>query len=78
MREAAKRLRNGGRIISFSSRLYQPTYGIHAATKAGVEAMTCSPMRCEDAASPSTLLRPVHGDRAVLEGQAPGGGRPSG
>ena len=30
MREAAKRLRNGGRIISFSSSvvgLYQPTYG---------------------------------------------------
>jgi 3-oxoacyl-[acyl-carrier protein] reductase len=43
MREAAKRLRNGGRIISFSSSvvgLYQPTYGIYAATKAGVEAMT--------------------------------------
>jgi 3-oxoacyl-[acyl-carrier protein] reductase len=43
MREAAKRLRNGGRIISFSSSvvgLYQPTYAIYAATKAGVEAMT--------------------------------------
>ncbi len=43
MREASKRLRNGGRIISFSSSvvgLYQPTYGIYAATKAGVEAMT--------------------------------------
>ena len=43
MREAAKRLRNGGRIISFSSSvvgLYQPTYGVYAATKAGVEAMT--------------------------------------
>ena len=43
MREAAKRLRGGGRIISFSSSvvgLYQPTYGIYAATKAGIEAMT--------------------------------------
>jgi 3-oxoacyl-[acyl-carrier protein] reductase len=43
MREASKRLRNGGRIISFSSSvvgLYQPTYAVYAATKAGVEAMT--------------------------------------
>ena len=43
MREAAKRLRNGGRIISFSSSvvgLYQPTYGVYAATKAAIEAMT--------------------------------------
>lgn len=43
MREAARRLRSGGRIISFSSSvvgLYQPGYGVYAATKAGVEAMT--------------------------------------
>ena len=43
MREAAKRLRDGGRIINLSSSvvgLYQPTYGVYAATKAGVEAMT--------------------------------------
>jgi len=43
MRQAATRLRSGGRIISFSSSvvgLYQPTYAIYAATKAGVEAMT--------------------------------------
>jgi 3-oxoacyl-[acyl-carrier protein] reductase len=43
MREAAKRLRSGGRIISLSSSvvgLYQPTYGVYAATKGGVEAMT--------------------------------------
>ncbi|PLZ00939.1 3-ketoacyl-ACP reductase [Burkholderia sp. WAC0059] len=42
-REAANRLRPGGRIINFSSSvvgLYQPTYAIYAATKAGVEAMT--------------------------------------
>lgn len=43
MREAARRMRNGGRIISFSSSvvgLYQPGYAIYAATKAAVEAMT--------------------------------------
>jgi 3-oxoacyl-[acyl-carrier protein] reductase len=43
MREAACRMKSGGRIISFSSSvvgLYQPTYGIYAATKGGVEAMT--------------------------------------
>ncbi|TMV54247.1 SDR family oxidoreductase, partial [Thioclava sp. BHET1] len=43
MREAARRLRDGGRIISFSSSvvgLYQPGYGVYAATKAAVEAMT--------------------------------------
>src|SRR6201991_4856827 len=43
MREAATRLRDGGRIVNFSSSvvgLYQPTYGVYAATKAGVEAMT--------------------------------------
>ena len=43
MRQAATRLRSGGRIISFSSTvvgLCQPTYAIYAATKAGVEAMT--------------------------------------
>jgi 3-oxoacyl-[acyl-carrier protein] reductase len=43
LREAAKRLRSGGRIIGFSSSqvgLLYPSYGIYAATKAGVEAMT--------------------------------------
>lgn len=43
MREGARRLRDGGRIISFSSSvvgLYQPTYSVYAASKAGVEAMT--------------------------------------
>ena len=43
LREAAKRLCKGGRIINFSSSvvgLYQPTYGAYAATKAAVEAMT--------------------------------------
>jgi len=43
MREAAKRLRDGGRIVNISSSvvgLYQPGYALYAATKAGVEAMT--------------------------------------
>jgi 3-oxoacyl-[acyl-carrier protein] reductase len=43
LREAGKRLRDGGRIVNFSSSvvgLYQPTYGVYAATKAGVETLT--------------------------------------
>ena len=43
MREAARRLQGGGSIVSLSSSvvgLYQPTYGVYAATKAAVEAMT--------------------------------------
>jgi len=43
LREAARRLRDGGRIVNFSSSvvgLYQPRYGTYAATKAAIEAMT--------------------------------------
>lgn len=43
LRQAAKRLRSGGRVISFSSSvvgLYQPTYAIYAATKAGADSAT--------------------------------------
>jgi 3-oxoacyl-[acyl-carrier protein] reductase len=43
LREAAKRMRDGGRIVNFSSSvigIYQPSYAVYAATKAGVEAMT--------------------------------------
>jgi len=43
LREASKRLRDGGRIVNFSSSvvgLYQPTYGVYAATKAAVEALS--------------------------------------
>jgi len=43
LREAAKRLREGGRIINLSSSvvgLRPATYGVYAATKAAVEAMT--------------------------------------
>jgi len=43
LREAAMRLRHGGRIVNFSSSvvgLCEPTYGVYAATKAAVEALT--------------------------------------
>lgn len=43
LREGARRLRDGGRIINLSSSvvgLYPPRYGAYAATKAAVEAMT--------------------------------------
>jgi 3-oxoacyl-[acyl-carrier protein] reductase len=43
LREAARRMREGGRIINLSSSvvgLLQPTYSVYAATKAAVEAMT--------------------------------------
>ncbi|MCA0015771.1 SDR family oxidoreductase [Mesorhizobium sp. B292B1B] len=43
LREAARRLRDGGRIVNFSTSvvgLYQPTYSVYAATKAAVEALT--------------------------------------
>lgn len=43
MREAAQRVRNGGRIINMSTTVIAvslPTYGVYGATKAGVEAMT--------------------------------------
>jgi 3-oxoacyl-[acyl-carrier protein] reductase len=42
-REAARRLRNDGRIINFSSSVIGmrlPTYGIYIATKAAVEGLT--------------------------------------
>jgi 3-oxoacyl-[acyl-carrier protein] reductase len=43
LREAARRLRNGGRIVNLSTSvvgLHLETYGVYAATKAAVEAMT--------------------------------------
>jgi len=63
MREAAKRLRNGGRIINFSSSvvgMLQPGYGIYAATKAGVEAMT------------SVLAKELRGRNITVNAVAPG------
>ena len=43
LREAARRLRDGGRIVNFSTSVVGTkfeTYGVYAATKAGVEIMT--------------------------------------
>jgi 3-oxoacyl-[acyl-carrier protein] reductase len=63
MREAATRLRRGGRIINFSSSvvgLLQPTYGIYAATKAAVEAMT------------SVLAKELRGREITVNAIAPG------
>ncbi|HEX7815862.1 SDR family oxidoreductase [Dyella sp.] len=43
MREGARRIRDGGRIINLSTSIighYQPGHGVYAATKAAVEAMT--------------------------------------
>lgn len=63
LREAAKRLRNGGRIINFSSSvvaLLQPTYGVYAGTKAAVEAMT------------SVLTKELRGRGITVNAVAPG------
>jgi 3-oxoacyl-[acyl-carrier protein] reductase len=66
LREAATRIRNGGRIITLSSSvvgLLQPTYGVYAATKAAVEAMT-SVLAKEFAAARSPSTR-SHRDRRL-------------
>ena len=63
LREAARRLRDGGRIINFSSSvvgLLQPTYGVYAATKAAVEAMT------------SVLAKELRGRNITVNAIAPG------
>ncbi|QRN97074.1 SDR family oxidoreductase [Archangium violaceum] len=63
LREAATRLRTGGRIINFSSSvvgLLQPTYAVYAATKAGVEAMT------------SVLAKELRGRDITVNAVAPG------
>jgi 3-oxoacyl-[acyl-carrier protein] reductase len=63
LREAARRLRDGGRIVSFSSSvvgLYQPGYGVYAATKAAVEAMT------------HILAKELGGRRITVNAVAPG------
>jgi 3-oxoacyl-[acyl-carrier protein] reductase len=63
LREAATRLRDGGRIINFSSSvvgLLQPTYGVYAATKAAVEAMT------------SILAKELRGRAITVNAVAPG------
>ncbi|HYG43720.1 MAG TPA: SDR family oxidoreductase [Bordetella sp.] len=63
LREAAHRLRDGGRIINMSSSvvgLYQPAYAVYAATKAGVEAMT------------HILAQELRGRRVTVNTVAPG------
>ncbi|MCI1679603.1 MAG: SDR family oxidoreductase [Ewingella americana] len=63
LREAAKGMRNGGRIINFSSSvvgLYQPTYGVYAATKAAVEAMS------------RVLTKELRGRQITVNSVAPG------
>jgi 3-oxoacyl-[acyl-carrier protein] reductase len=63
LREAATRLRSGGRIINFSSSvvgLLQPGYAAYAATKAGVEAMT------------GVLARELRGRSITVNAIAPG------
>ncbi|MGN6817505.1 MAG: SDR family oxidoreductase [Sphingomonas sp.] len=63
LREAAKRLREGGRIVNLSSSvvgLYQPTYGVYAATKAAVEAMT------------HVMARELRGRNITVNAVAPG------
>jgi 3-oxoacyl-[acyl-carrier protein] reductase len=63
MREAATRLRRGGRIINLSSSvvgLLQPTYGVYAGTKAAVEAMT------------SVLAKEMRGREITVNAIAPG------
>jgi 3-oxoacyl-[acyl-carrier protein] reductase len=63
LREAARRIRAGGRIINFSSSvvgLLQPTYGVYAATKAAVETMT------------SILAKELRGWNITVNAIAPG------
>ena len=63
LREASKRLRNGGRIVNVSSSvvgLLQPTYGVYAASKAAVEAMT------------SILAKELRGRNITVNAIAPG------
>lgn len=63
LREAARRLRESGRIVNFSSSvigLYQPGYGVYAATKAAIEAMT------------HILAKELGGRRITVNAVAPG------
>ena len=63
LREAARKLRNGGRIINFSSSvvgLLPPTYSVYGATKAAVETMT------------RVLARELRGRNITANAVAPG------
>ena len=63
MREAAKRLRDGGRIVNFSTSVVGTkleTYGIYTATKAAVETLT------------AVLSKELHGRSITVNAVAPG------
>jgi 3-oxoacyl-[acyl-carrier protein] reductase len=63
MRQAAKRLRDGGRIVNFSTSVVGiklETYGIYAATKSAVETMT------------AILSKELRGRRITVNAVAPG------
>jgi 3-oxoacyl-[acyl-carrier protein] reductase len=63
LREAAKQIRPGGRIINVSTSIVgmlPPTYGVYAATKAGVEALT------------SILAKELRGRNITVNAIAPG------
>lgn len=63
LREAAKRMRDGGRVVNFSSSvvvMLQPTYGVYAGTKAAVEAMT------------SVFAKELRGRKITVNAIAPG------
>jgi len=63
LREAAKRLRGGGRIVNFSSSVVNrlvPTYGVYIATKAAVEGLT------------SVLAKELRGRSITVNAVSPG------
>jgi len=63
LRQAARRLRNGGRIVNLSTSvvgLHLETYGVYVATKAAVEAMT------------PVLAKELRGRSITVNGVAPG------
>jgi 3-oxoacyl-[acyl-carrier protein] reductase len=63
MREAAKRLRDGGRMVNFSTSvvgLKLETYGVYAATKSAIETMT------------AILSKELRGRRIAVNAVAPG------
>jgi 3-oxoacyl-[acyl-carrier protein] reductase len=63
LREASRRLRNGGRIVNFSTSvvaLHLETYGVYVATKGAVEAMT------------PVLARELRGRNITVNAVAPG------
>ncbi|WP_445679804.1 SDR family oxidoreductase [Radicibacter daui] len=63
LREAARRMRDGGRIINLSSSvvgLLQPGYGVYAATKAAIEALT------------SVMAKEMRGRHITVNAVAPG------